>query len=398
MLGYAAILGTQVVLAQLLGGPIMPEQLMMSQMPGAKPVFGGGNPTEVLTSVPHWQSSQVATVCSNVELRSVAGIPPGTDCGDRHVVCAVLDEPKTVIEDLLLCECAEHCLLDRGCTVMEYREERLRAYGLGSQCFLHSSCKATRNHFSDTHCSYTAAVKRGDELESRIHQLHGELGVFPTALHAEAEVLSVQLRLHPPPPIQLPLVQPTQRLEQCEPLWEGIGLPSSWPAESGLVASFDVHFRHTNSSNTTGGNTGRLTDGKCDPSRSLLAIMVPVTSRWTNTSLGLASVPLLQILVPSLLRTLYLSGSTATSPNVTVENHNHKTSAQLNYVLMIGFDEDDPLWVRVLRIPLQLDAKRVMHCMHVCACVRVGLTYDALEAPRAGARSSEPPDLPCIFS
>ena len=86
---------------------------------------------------------------------------------------------------------------------MEYREERLRAYGLGSQCFLHSSCKTTQRLFSETHCSFTAFVRQGDELAARIEQLHGKLGVFPTALQAEAS-LSIRYR---------PLPQKLQELE-----------------------------------------------------------------------------------------------------------------------------------------------------------------------------------------
>ena len=220
---------------------------------------------------------------------------------------------------------------------MEYREERLRGYGLGSQCFLHSSCKTTQRLFSETHCSFTAFVRRGDELAARIEQLHGKLGVFPTALQAEAQVLEVQLRLHPPGPAEKSSRSQMELQQHCDPPWRARGLPSSWPQKSGLVASSVVHFsRDKNSSDSIGDRY----HGHCDSSRSLLALLVPVTSRHTNTSLGIVSAPLLQILVPSLVRTLYLSNSTAAA----------KTKP-LNYVLMIGFDEGDVLWVGARSYP-----------------------------------------------
>jgi hypothetical protein len=332
----------------------MPEQLMMTQLPGATPMFGHGNHDALMYgSSPQWRSSQDITACPTVELRSVLGISPKIDCGSDQTVCAEHDEPQQVIPDLLLCECAERCLLDPACTVMVYREERMRAYGLGSQCVLHSSCESTQKRFSEKHCSFVAAVTHGDELAARIEQLHGQLGVFPTALQAEVEVLAVQLRLQSPPATQLSEKPMHELPKQCEPPWNAGDLPSSWPEQSGLVASWAVHSGPTkNDSESIGSSIGSNDQDGCEPSRPLLAILVPVTSRHTNTSLGIESAPLLQILVPSLLRTLYLSNDTAAAAAAaaarTAWNPHRTHSDSLDYVLMIGFDEGDAAWVSTI--------------------------------------------------
>ena len=336
--------------ATLLGSSMIPEQLMMSQLPGAAQMFGhGGNQNAWIydSRVPLWQSSQDSTACPTVELRSVPGISPTIDCSSDQKICAEIDEPLQVIPDLLLCECAERCLLDPGCTVLVYLEERMRAYGLGSRCVLRSSCGSTQKHFSETHCSFVAAVTHGDELVARIEQLRGKLGLFPTAMQAEAEILAVQLRLQSPPATKLP-AKPMVLPQRCELPWKARGLSSDWPEQSGLVASWAVYFGGSkNDSERIGSRIGSDDKGDCTPSRSSLAILVPVTSRRTNTSLGIESVPLLQILVPSLLRTLCLSNDIAVSPAEEAALDTHPSA--LNYILMIGFDEGDEVWVSTLR-------------------------------------------------
>ena len=410
LLECVGLAGLQAALAQLSSPVMIPEQLMMSQLPGAGG-FGHGlhNAWSSSTSQSHWRSSQDSTACPTVELRGAAGISPEIDCSNHQMVCAEPDEPqREVIPDLLLCECAEQCLLAPACTVIVYREERQRAYGLGSQCFLRSSCARAQKHISDTHCSFSAAVTHGDELAARIHQLHGQLGVFPAALQAEAEILAVQLRLQPPSVMQL-LRRPTSTPRHCGPPWKSHGLPSSWRNESGLVAWWDVHFgANQRGSKRSGGTTGSRGQDDCDPTRDLLAVLVPVTSRRTNATLGIASVPLLQILVPSLLRTLYLSDDIAepaaaahaeTGSNAEDDGHN-----SLDYVLMIGFDEGDTLWVSALKCRCASSFKLSFVKTHtplshaVTVYLRPGHTRGASETSGADARRGGSPFFAHICS
>ena len=386
LLEHVGLAGLQASLAQLSSPVMIPEQLMMSQLPGAGG-FGHHNALMASTSqVAHWRSSQDSRACPTVELRGIAGISTEIDCSNHQTACAEPGEPQhEVIPDLLLCECAEQCLLAPDCAVMMYREERQRAYGLGSQCFLRSSCTHTQQFISDTHCSFVAAVTHGDELAARIHQLHGQLGVFPSALEAEAEILAVQLRLQPPRETQV-LHRSMSTPRHCGSPWKSRELQSSWPKESGLVAAWDVDIgAPTHGSERSGDNTDSRGKADCDPTRELLAVLVPVTSRRTNTSFGIASVPLLQILVPSLLRTLYLSDDTIMEPAAATQaetgsNAGDNGRNSLNYVLMIGFDEGDALWVSAHKCRCAVEAV-VCQDKHI-----IFLRSDRVPVPRTRPR------------
>ena len=401
---YAALVaGRAATVAQPLGdaaGVPVPEQWLAQLQPGAGFLFGHLDPQAALLGVepaesPRWESSQSPTACPAVRLRGVGGIPPRIDCSGVHTTCEPSEDqqpsPAAGVPDLLLCECAELCLADASCTAMQYVEERHRAYGLGSQCFMYTACEDTRVQHSSTHCSFTAAVTYVDELTARIQRLHGRLGVFPTALQAEGEILALQLRLRAPH--RRPARRRQLPVEHREPPpWLSSyrrRLPGGWTEESGLVVAQTVNLGDgsgtgnidSSSSEGSGGNDddnddeeegdeehkeeeeeaeeddeeeeegcGSEGDGRPPP---LLAVLVPVTSRQTNTSLGaicekrlftllktdegtdhlprraldkherrsfengattsagIASVPLLQIMLPSLLRTLLLSDTTA---------------------------------------------------------------------------------------
>ena len=331
----------------------VPEQWQqqLGMMPSAE-AFTFGGPLAASASLAALYGSgggsqQTGERCPWVRWRAVPDIPAVSHClgssggssggGGGDGAVRVCDEQHLVsAPDLLLCECAELCLEEPACTVMQYKEERGRAYGLGSTCSLYESCEHTRlytdHHAGEaaqpTFCFHIAEVTPADEMTMRIHRLHGRLGVYPTALAAETEILQLQLKLRggkqrqqtnasarAPPPLRRSAPQPAAG-ERCEP-WRRVA--AGWAEQSGLVVSQTVYA----------GPRDAAAGGGCRP---LLALLVPVTSRQTNTSMngGIAAAPLLQILLPSLLRTLRLS--------------DRSDADALDYVLAIGFDEGDALW------------------------------------------------------
>ena len=102
-------------------------------------------------------SEKVEQQCA-VRMEDVPNIH-ASDCpnGGTHTICAEDNGRQPFIPDLFMCECAERCLADEACTVMQYQESREQGRK-GSQCFLYNSCEHTREYASDTWCFKIARV------------------------------------------------------------------------------------------------------------------------------------------------------------------------------------------------------------------------------------------------